>query len=45
MGGDVCVLPPAYDLTGDCKVNIDDIAALASGWLDCGLVPSCVTEN
>lgn len=45
VGGDVCVLPPDYDVTGDCKVNLDDIAALATEWLGCGLVPSCITAN
>jgi hypothetical protein len=41
-GGDLCVYPPAYDLTGDCRVNLDDLALLAAEWLDCGLVPVCV---
>lgn len=44
-GGDVCVVPPTYDITNDCKVNLDDLAALAGGWLDCGLVPSCITAD
>ncbi len=41
-GGDVCVVPPTYDLTNDCKVNLDDLARLAGEWLECGLVPTCV---
>lgn len=45
MGGDVCVVPPAYDVTDDCRVNMDDIAALAAEWLDCGLVPACITAD
>ncbi|MBN1817580.1 MAG: discoidin domain-containing protein [Sedimentisphaerales bacterium] len=34
------------DLPGDvddnCMINLVDLAALASGWLDCGLVPDCL---
>ena len=33
-GNDACVSPPAYDLTDDCKVNLDDFAKLATEWLD-----------
>ena len=25
----------------DCKVNLDDFAAMAAGWLSCGLYPNC----
>ncbi len=32
----------AYDLNGDCEVNIADFALLATKWLDCGLFPDCV---
>lgn len=45
-GSSVCVnsLKPAaaYDLNGDCIVNLGDFAILAGQWLDCGLVPDCV---
>ncbi len=45
-GSSVCVnsLKPAaaYDLNGDCIVNLGDFAILAGQWLDCGLVPGCV---
>lgn len=39
-----CVNPPVSDISGpddvkDCKVDIYDLAALAAGWLDCGLEP------
>jgi len=33
----VCVDPPAYDVTGDCKVNLEDLAASAGEWLANGL--------
>jgi hypothetical protein len=29
-----------YDLTDDCQVNIDDLAALVAVWLDCNRDPS-----
>jgi hypothetical protein len=29
------------DVTGDCKVDINDLAVMASSWLDCGN-PSCL---
>jgi hypothetical protein len=45
-GNSVCVnsLKPAaaYDLNGDCIVNLGDFAVLAGAWLDCGLVPDCI---
>jgi uncharacterized repeat protein (TIGR03803 family) len=34
-----CVNPPEGDLNGDCKVDFQDFAVLASEWLDCGLEP------
>ncbi len=39
--GDFCRVRPAYDFTGDCKVNIADLAYLADYWLNCGLYPAC----
>ena len=37
----VCTSPPAGDITGpedvpDCVVDLYDLAAMASSWLDCG---------
>lgn len=32
----VCLTPPSLDVTGDCKVDFDDFAILASQWLTCG---------
>lgn len=32
-----CEVRVAGDVTGDCMVNIRDLAELAAGWLDCGL--------
>ena len=36
----LCNSSPIGDITGDCIVNLNDIAQLASTWLDCGYVPS-----
>ena len=38
--GDFCRERPAYDLTGDCKVDLFDLSYLASYWLDCGFYPN-----
>jgi hypothetical protein len=35
-----CTAPPQADVTGDCKVNLADLAVLSSQWLDCGLNPA-----
>ena len=35
-----CMETPAADLTGDCKVNIDDLAELAQGWTANGIWPT-----
>ncbi len=32
-GGSVVAVCPTYDLTDDCKVGIDDLRALANGWI------------
>jgi hypothetical protein len=34
-----CPTAPMADLTGDCKVNMDDLAIFSSEWLDCNLDP------
>lgn len=31
-----------WDMNDDCKVNIDDFAAVAAEWLKCGWYPSCL---
>jgi hypothetical protein len=33
VGGSICLGGPDYDLSGDCEVNLEDLAALAVGWL------------
>lgn len=38
--GDYCRNQPAYDLTGDCIVNMDDLAYFVGSWLDCGFYPN-----
>lgn len=42
VGGDLCVYPPTYDVSHDCRVDLNDISLLAAEWLECGLVPSCI---
>jgi hypothetical protein len=34
-----CVEPPEADLTGDCRVDMMDVAILVSEWLECGIEP------
>jgi hypothetical protein len=41
-GEDVCIEELVYDLTGDCRVNIDDIVEFITTWMDCNLVPTCI---
>jgi hypothetical protein len=36
-----CMTKPAGDADDDCDTDIEDLALLASGWLDCGLFPVC----
>lgn len=33
-----CVTPPATDVNGDCRVDLTDLAAMATEWLNCGLI-------
>jgi hypothetical protein len=35
----VCIELPSMDLSGDCKVDIQDFALFAQGWLKCNLDP------
>lgn len=39
--GAICATAPLGDLTGDCSVNFDDLAALAYDWLKCTELPEC----
>ena len=45
QGGSVCVASmrpeSKYDLNGDCKVDLNDFADFASGWMSCGYYPAC----
>lgn len=45
-GESVCVTSARpdskYDLNGDCRVNLGDLAELAAEWLNCGLYPDCL---
>ncbi|MCF7955610.1 MAG: hypothetical protein K9M75_07405 [Phycisphaerae bacterium] len=36
-GGAACVNRPVADISGDCKVDMADLAMVAAGWLSCGL--------
>lgn len=38
----ICMEYPAGDLNQDCRVDILDLAILASHWLDCNIVPDCI---
>lgn len=42
LGGQLCVVRPAYDVTGDCIVDMADFSLFAAQWLECGLVPGCL---
>ncbi|MBE0535552.1 MAG: hypothetical protein IH624_07770 [Phycisphaerae bacterium] len=39
-----CPYPLAYDLSGDCEVNLADFAIIASNWMECGLIPETACE-
>ncbi|MBN1796633.1 MAG: LamG domain-containing protein, partial [Sedimentisphaerales bacterium] len=38
----ICIdsIDPENDLSGNCKVGLEDFAILAEGWLDCNLYPA-----
>lgn len=36
----VCETALAYDINGDCRVNLDDLIELAGNWLGCERVPA-----
>jgi hypothetical protein len=36
---EICIGLPELDFNGNCIVDIDDFAQIASGWLDCNIVP------
>ncbi|MBN1125162.1 MAG: hypothetical protein JXA82_09145 [Sedimentisphaerales bacterium] len=40
----LCRYKPEYDFTGDCIVNMEDFAAFAAQWLQCGLDPSSACD-
>ncbi|MEN6309529.1 MAG: LamG-like jellyroll fold domain-containing protein, partial [Anaerohalosphaeraceae bacterium] len=39
VGGSVCMEHLEYDLSNDCRVDIEDFVIMASGWLECGIYP------
>ncbi len=39
-GAWICETVSPFDLNGDCRIEIGDIAIFAAGWLDCGRYPS-----
>jgi hypothetical protein len=44
-GETICAQLPAYDFNGDCIVDMLDFAEIASVWLECNEVPTCLTVN
>lgn len=38
-----CIQPVAFDLDGDCRIDLSDLAILAERWLNCGRYPTCIT--
>ena len=45
QGGVVCMSGNAFDFNGDCKVDVIDLAAFASNWLECNLFPAINCDN
>lgn len=41
LGTPFCMETPEFDLSGDCQVNLDDLALISTNWLACGLYPNC----
>ena len=43
-GAEICVdnVGLAYDINGNCKVDLGDIAAFAATWMNCRSVPDCL---
>lgn len=39
-GEPVCITRPTADISGDCKVKLEDFAILAGQWLNCSLSPA-----
>jgi hypothetical protein len=39
---DVCLGNPAYDLSANCRVDLEDMALILSEWLKCHIVPTCL---
>ena len=39
---DICLGNPAYDLSGNCQVDLEDLALVLSEWLKCHIVPTCL---
>lgn len=44
-GHGACLSHPTYDFNGDCLVNLNDFAAFAADWLNCGLYPQSECGN
>lgn len=39
---DVCLGNPAYDLSENCRVDLEDLSIILSEWLKCHIVPTCL---
>ncbi len=40
-----CYDYPVADIDGDCDVDMDDLQEMAAGWMDCGKVAACVSDD
>jgi hypothetical protein len=39
---EICIGNPDYDLSGNCLVDLADLELVASQWLECNIVPTCL---
>lgn len=38
----ICLANPDYDLNENCLVDLEDLGLVASQWLECNIVPTCL---
>ena len=38
----VCLEEPEFDLTGDCRVNVEDLSVFILDWMKCNIYPTCI---
>ena len=44
-GQQACAETHPFDLTDDCRVNLDDFALIAETWMQCNEVPDCIDQH